>query len=51
MNPLAPLQHIAEVEFADIVVQTDIAAPFAQTLEQGFREFMVFVQRSMSPPA
>lgn len=25
-----------------------IAAPFAQTLEQGFRDFMSFVQRTMS---
>jgi hypothetical protein len=118
LNPLDWLQRIAEVEFADIVVQTDllgaklrvlltdtsyvdvwasrklnyrfgfhwerrhldgriyrydnfpdtnwsgistfpfhfhdgdqdtvIDAPFAQTLEQGFREFMIFVQRMMS---
>jgi len=28
---------------------TVIAAPFALTLEQGFREFMAFVQRTMTP--
>lgn len=118
MNPLEQLRRIAEIEFADIVVQTDflgsklrvlltdtsyvdvwasrklsnrfgfhwerqhldgriyrydnfpdtnwvgvstfpfhfhdgdqntvVAAPFAPTLEQGFREFMAFVQRTMS---
>jgi hypothetical protein len=118
LNPLEQLRRIAEVEFADVVAQTDflgsklrvllndasyidvwvsrkmsgrfgfhwecqrpagriyrydnfpdtnwsdvstfpfhfhdgdqntvVAAPFAPTLEQGFREFMAFVQRTMS---
>lgn len=34
--------------FHDGDQDTVVAAPFAQTLEQGFREFMTFVQRMMS---
>lgn len=33
--------------FHDGQQNTVIAAPFAPTLEQGFREFMAFVQRTM----
>ena len=34
--------------FHDGDQDTVVAAPFAPTLEQGFREFMIFVQRTMS---
>jgi hypothetical protein len=34
--------------FHDGDQNTVVAAPFALTLEQGFREFMAFVQRTMS---
>jgi hypothetical protein len=34
--------------FHDGDQNTVVAAPFAPTLEQGFREFMAFVQRTMS---
>ena len=34
--------------FHDGDQNTVIASPFAPTLEQGFREFMTFVQRTMS---
>ena len=39
MNPLY---------FHDGDQNTVVTAPFAQTLKQGFREFMAFVQRTMS---
>jgi len=51
VNPLETLQRIAEVEFASIVAQTDLlgvkAAPFAPSLEQGFRDFMTFVRQNL----
>lgn len=34
--------------FHDGDQDTVVAAPFAQTLEQGFREFMTFVQQAMN---
>jgi len=48
LNPLQQLRRIADpFHFHDGDQDTVIAAPFAQDLEESFREFMTFVQQKM----